>query len=99
MGLRKEDLNDALCRTTVPTVRQGAFFPVACQELGKGVAKFFRVFAHKDVRAYTDGFLMLRIVVERDSGYTVEGGLLRDIARVGDDTLGVRRQPTEFQIA
>ena len=42
---------------------------------------------------------MLGIVVERDAGHAVEGGLLRDITRIGDDTLGMCCKPTELQIA
>ena len=62
-------------------------------------AEFVGVFAYEDVGAYRDRFLMLGIVVERDTGNAVKGGLLGDISGVGDDALGMSRQPAEFQIA
>ena len=42
---------------------------------------------------------MLGVVVERDTGHAVEGGFLRDIARVGDDTLGMGREPAKLEVA
>ena len=41
---------------------------------------------------------MLGIVVERNAGHAVEGSLLGDVARVGDDTLGVSREPAELEV-
>ena len=41
---------------------------------------------------------MLGVVVERDTGHAVEGGLLRDITRIGDDTLGMGREPAELEV-
>ena len=41
---------------------------------------------------------MLGVAVERDAGHSVEGGLLGDVARVGDDAAGIGREPSELEI-
>ena len=42
---------------------------------------------------------MFRIIVQRDTGNTVERGFFRHVTRIGDDALGVGREPAKLQIA
>ena len=56
------------------------------------------IFSHQHVGADGDRLLMLGIVVERDAGDTVESSLLSHIARVGNNPLGMGRQPAELKV-
>ena len=72
--------------------------PLAIDELSDGFTETVGVFANEDIGADGDGLLMLCVVVKSDTGDAVESGLFGDVARVGDDTLGVSCQPAELKV-
>ena len=72
--------------------------PLAINELGDGFTETVGVFANEDIGADGDGLLMLSVVVKSDTGDAVESGLFGDVARVGDDTLGMGGEPSELEV-
>jgi hypothetical protein len=54
--------------------------PIAGYHLTHGLTEFIGIFTYEHVRAYIHRFLMLGVVVERDTGHTIERGFLGHIA-------------------
>ena len=86
----KEDLKNALCGTTIPTVRQGALFPLTIDHIFHSRTEFVGILTNQHIRAHADRLLMFGIVVERATRHAVEGSLFSYVTRIGDYAQGMR---------
>ena len=91
-------MNDAIGSSTVPTIRKSTLFPLSSDHFLYGFTQFFRVFTHQNVGSDGYCFLMFGVIIERDTRYAVEGCLLSDVAGIGDYTLRMCREPSEFEV-
>lgn len=80
-----QNVQDALSSTSVPSVRELTLLPLMGGDVGDAGSEFVRVFSYEDVGADTDSLDVFGVAVEGDARHVVEGRLLSDIARVGDD--------------
>ena len=55
-------------------------------------------YGHPDIGPHGNRLLMLGVIVKSDAGHAIESGFLGDVARVGDDTLGVGGEPAKLEV-
>lgn len=94
-----DNLNDALGRSAIPSVRNASLLPFALHNLLHRQLQLLRIFSYQLVRTHGHRFQVLGVTVERDARHTIEGSLLSHIARIRDHTHGMGSEIREVEIA
>ena len=94
----QENLDNALCRTTIPTLGNSTLLPPSGDHVFKGTTEQVGIFTDKDIASHLYRLNMFRITVQRYTGDIVESRFLGDIPRIGDDSPCMCRKISKFKI-
>ena len=95
----QENLDNALCRTTIPTLGNSTLLPPSGDHVFEGTTEQVGIFADKDIASHLYRLNMFRITVQRNTGHAVEGSFLGYVPGIGYDTSCMGRKTGKIKIA